>query len=107
MTRINPDDPKWTAYILDELSETDRAAVELELQSSEEAQMLVEELRFAADLTKTELRVAFSISTRVSSGMKVSLVRVITILNCDSSSFCDSRFATSSVATFSGGPNRR
>src|ERR1700732_165462 len=56
MTRINPDDPKWTAYILGELNDAERAEVELELQSSEEARMLVEELRFAADFTKAELR---------------------------------------------------
>ena len=56
MTRINPDDPKWTAYILGELSDEERAAVERELQSSEEARMLVEELRFAAEFTKAELR---------------------------------------------------
>jgi hypothetical protein len=55
MTRFNPDDPKWTAYVLGELSATDRLAVEEELESSEEARSLVEELRFAADLTKSEL----------------------------------------------------
>jgi Ca-activated chloride channel family protein len=58
MTRINPDDPKWTAYVLGELDGQERAAVELELKNSEEARMLVEELRFAADLTKSELREA-------------------------------------------------
>ena len=56
MTRIDPDDPKWTAYVLGELEDAERAAVEMELESSEEARMLVEELRFAADLTKMELR---------------------------------------------------
>jgi len=56
MTRFNPDDPKWTAYVLGELSVTDREAVEVELESSEEARSLVEELRLAADLTKSELR---------------------------------------------------
>jgi Ca-activated chloride channel family protein len=58
MTRINPDDPKWTAYVLGELDGQERAAVELELENSEEARMLIEELRFAADLTKSELREA-------------------------------------------------
>ena len=58
MKRINPDDPKWTAYVLGELDGPERAAVELELENSEEARMLVEELRFAADLTKSELREA-------------------------------------------------
>jgi hypothetical protein len=56
MTRFNPEDPKWTAYILGELSESERAAVQAELESSEEARTLVDELRFAVDLTKTELR---------------------------------------------------
>ncbi|HYR91191.1 MAG TPA: von Willebrand factor type A domain-containing protein [Terriglobia bacterium] len=56
MTHINPDDPKWTAYILNELDDTERASLELELESSEEARMLVEELRLAADLTKIDLR---------------------------------------------------
>jgi hypothetical protein len=56
MTRLNPDDPKWTAYILGELNVTDREAVEKELESSEEARTLVDELRFAADLTMSELR---------------------------------------------------
>ncbi len=58
MTRINPDDPKWTAYVFGELNESERAAVELELEVSEEARILVEELRFSAELTKTELREA-------------------------------------------------
>ena len=56
MTHINPDDPKWTAYALDELNGAERAAVEAELNASEEARMLVEDLRFAAQLTKAELR---------------------------------------------------
>jgi hypothetical protein len=56
MTRFNPDDPKWTAYILGELGDSERAAVEAELESSEEARTLVDELRFAADLTKLEMR---------------------------------------------------
>ena len=56
MTRFNPEDPKWTAYILGELNDAQRAAVEGELESSQEARSLVDELRFAADLTKSELR---------------------------------------------------
>jgi len=62
MTRINPDDPKWTAYVLGELDDSERAAVEAELEKSEEARMLVEELRFAADLTKTELRESVAVT---------------------------------------------
>jgi hypothetical protein len=56
MTRFNPEDPKWTAYILGELKDSERAAIEAELESSEEARTLVDELRFAASLTKSELR---------------------------------------------------
>src|SRR5437879_8242653 len=62
MTRSNPDDPKWTAYILGELGDTERAAIELELESSEEARTLVEELRFTADLMKMELRQATAVA---------------------------------------------
>ena len=62
MTRINPDDPKWTAYVLGELDDSERAAVELELEESEEARTLVEELRFAVQLTKTELREAVAVT---------------------------------------------
>jgi Ca-activated chloride channel homolog len=56
MTRINPDDPKWTAYILGEFNDSERATIEAELEASEEARSLVEELRMAADLTKMELQ---------------------------------------------------
>jgi hypothetical protein len=41
--RINPNDPKWTAYILGELDEADRASVERLLESSAEARALVNE----------------------------------------------------------------
>jgi len=61
MTRINPDDPKWTAYVLGELDDAERAAIDRELESSEEARALVEELRFAMDLMKTELREAVKV----------------------------------------------
>jgi hypothetical protein len=63
MTRINPDDPKWTAYILGELDGTERAAIEAELESSEEARTLVDELRFAGELAKTELRHAGTVTS--------------------------------------------
>jgi anti-sigma factor RsiW len=55
MTNFDPDDPKWTAYVLGELDDSERALVEAELKVSAEARMLVEELRFAAELTRTEL----------------------------------------------------
>src|SRR6188474_3344258 len=45
---VNPNDPKWTAYVLDELDEADRAAVERLLETSPEARALVNELKMAA-----------------------------------------------------------
>ncbi|OLC34105.1 MAG: hypothetical protein AUH28_09745 [Acidobacteria bacterium 13_1_40CM_56_16] len=52
---FNPDDPKWTAYVLGEMEESDRAALELELESSAEAREFVEELRFAVSIMKEGL----------------------------------------------------
>src|SRR5437879_5552124 len=52
---FNPDDPKWTAYVLGEMNESDRAALELELESSAEAREFVEELRFAVSIMKEGL----------------------------------------------------
>jgi Ca-activated chloride channel homolog len=46
--RINPNDPKWTAYVLGELDEGDRAAVERLLESSDEARTFVEDLKGAS-----------------------------------------------------------
>jgi anti-sigma factor RsiW len=46
--RINPNDPKWTAYVLGELDEGDRASVERLLETSAEARALVTELKAAA-----------------------------------------------------------
>ena len=42
---INPDDPRWTAYVLGELSETERARAEQELEASAAAREAVEEIR--------------------------------------------------------------
>lgn len=53
---LHPDDPRWTAYVLGELDEAARASLESEMESSEAARTLVEELRAAADLTRAELR---------------------------------------------------
>jgi Ca-activated chloride channel homolog len=53
--KINPNDPKWTAYVLGELDDRERAAVEQSLESSEEARVLVGELRVAASMLKDEL----------------------------------------------------
>src|SRR5262249_9688493 len=52
---INPDDPKWTAYVLGELSDAERAQVETELESSSVAREVVAEIRLAIDLLKHEL----------------------------------------------------
>ena len=46
--RINPNDPKWTAYVLGELDEADRASVERLLEASAEARALVNELKMSA-----------------------------------------------------------
>jgi len=45
--RINPHDPKWTAYVLGELDEADTQAVERLLESSAEARALVADLEAA------------------------------------------------------------
>jgi Ca-activated chloride channel homolog len=52
---INPDDPKWTAYVLGELNDAERAQVEKELESSAVAREVVEEIRLATDLLRHEL----------------------------------------------------
>ena len=52
---INADDPKWTAYVLGELSEAERAQVEQELESSAVAREVVEEIRLATSMLKQEL----------------------------------------------------
>src|SRR5436189_5231991 len=52
---INPDDPKWTAYVLGELSETERVQVEKELEYSAAAREVVEEIRLATSLLRQEL----------------------------------------------------
>ena len=46
--RINSNDPKWTAYVLGELDEAERAAVERLLDASDEARALVGELKAMA-----------------------------------------------------------
>lgn len=52
---INYDDPKWTAYVLGELGASERAILESELESSEEAREYVRELRHAASMMKEGL----------------------------------------------------
>jgi len=51
---ITPDDPKWTAYVLGELNEAERAQVEQELESSALAREVVEEIRLATSMLKRE-----------------------------------------------------
>ena len=53
--KIDPNDPKLTAYALGELDETERAAVERELIRSDAARQAVEEIRATAGLLKEEL----------------------------------------------------
>jgi Ca-activated chloride channel family protein len=52
---IDRDNPKWTAYVLGELNETERAALESELESSEEAREFIQELQLAASMMKEGL----------------------------------------------------
>jgi Ca-activated chloride channel family protein len=52
---FNPDDPKYTAYVLDELSEADRATVEAEMLANPQAAALVREIH----MTTNELAGAF------------------------------------------------
>ncbi len=52
---INPDDPKWTAYVLGELDDAERARIERLIETSDEARALVDELNLAALTLKDEL----------------------------------------------------
>jgi Ca-activated chloride channel family protein len=52
--KINPDDPKWTAYVLGELSDAERAELERELESSTAAREAVDEIRLTTALLKDE-----------------------------------------------------
>src|SRR5262249_20752544 len=52
---IDRDNPKWTAYVLGELGASERAALESELESSEEAREFVQELRLTATMMKDGL----------------------------------------------------
>src|SRR6185503_12278692 len=53
--KIDPNDPKLTAYALGELDEAEQAAVERELIRSDAARRAVDEIRAAAGLLKEEL----------------------------------------------------
>ena len=58
---FNPDDPKWTAYILGELEGADRAEMDSLLESSEEARAYLEELRVAAGTIEHELKLELKV----------------------------------------------
>ncbi len=53
---FDPDDPKWTAYVLDELDSAERAAVDQELADSSDARELIGELRETATLLESSLQ---------------------------------------------------
>ena len=53
--KINPDDPKLTAYALGELDKAERAAIEAELEKSFACQRAVEEIRETAALLEKKL----------------------------------------------------
>jgi Ca-activated chloride channel homolog len=52
----DPHDPKWTAYVLDELDATARADVERELAASADARRLVDEIRRTTDALAVQLQ---------------------------------------------------
>jgi anti-sigma factor RsiW len=52
---INPEDPKWTAYVLGELNDRERTEVEKQLESSAAAREVVEEIRVATNFPPKEL----------------------------------------------------
>jgi Ca-activated chloride channel family protein len=60
--KFNPDDPKWTAYALGELSAAERAAVEAELDASAAARETVEEIHMASTMLRDELRQSESVA---------------------------------------------
>ena len=53
---FDPEDPKWSAYVLGELDDDARAAIDSELARSPDAQRFVDELRRTIDLISTELQ---------------------------------------------------
>ncbi len=54
--KINPNDPKLTAYALGELDETERAELEAQIGKSEELRQAVDEIRHTAELLSNELQ---------------------------------------------------
>src|SRR5215467_3635406 len=55
---FNPDDPKWTAYVLGELDPSERAEMDTLLENSEDARSFVQELRDATTALHEEMKVA-------------------------------------------------
>ena len=53
---FDPQDPKWTAYVLGELDDDARSEIDTELAGSPEAQRYVDELRRTIDLVSSELQ---------------------------------------------------
>ena len=53
---IDPNDPRLTAYALNELDEAERAEVAALVEQSEDARRIVEEIRATAELLTTELQ---------------------------------------------------
>ena len=71
---FNPDDPKWTAYVLGELEDSERAEVESLLESSEDARAYVEELRVATGALEHELKdFKFGFPPEINAGLATNL----------------------------------
>ena len=79
--KINPDDPKLTAYALGELDKTERAAIEAELEKSFACQRAVEEIRETAALLEKKLAaeelpgLAFAQQRKIDTQLKESVGR--------------------------------
>ncbi len=55
---FNPDDPKWTAYVLGELDPSEHAEIDTLLENSEDARAYVQELRDATFALHEEMKLA-------------------------------------------------
>ena len=54
--KFDPNDARWTAYAFDELSASERAAADVELQTNAGAQQFVAELRRTAEVLRAALK---------------------------------------------------
>lgn len=74
---FDANDPKWTAYVLDELNASERADVDRELAASPEASKLVEDLRGTTQLIAQQLAaepaMALTAQQRAAIGQQVEL----------------------------------